>query len=210
MSLTEQKDLIVLVADKDARLAMQGILSRHQSLGIRPISYSIEQHPDHDGGCRTKGVSYLHGAISLYSHALLIFDHEGCGQEETTASDLEIELDEKLNDSGWSNRAHTLIIEPELDVWVWSDSPHVLQALGWNEDYAGLKARLSQQGLWNAGELKPRRPKESMEWVLRQSQKVRSSAIYGSIAGKITFRDCQDRCFGKRVTILQEWFSAKV
>lgn len=38
-SFRPARDLVVLVADNDAELAVQGMLSRHQALRIRPIKW---------------------------------------------------------------------------------------------------------------------------------------------------------------------------
>ena len=43
-----QKDLVVLVADKDMEHALKGLLGRPRALGIREIEADIRVHPRHD------------------------------------------------------------------------------------------------------------------------------------------------------------------
>ena len=121
----DQKDLIVLVADLDMEEAMKGILNRHQALNIHKISFDIRKHPDRDSGCRTRGVEFLRNFEALYSYAILMFDHEGSGRETETVVEIEYQLDQQLGANGWNNRAATIVFEPELEIWIWSDSPEV-------------------------------------------------------------------------------------
>ena len=46
-------DLVCVVADKNMKAAMEGILGRHQALGIVAPTYEIVVHPDRDPGCTT-------------------------------------------------------------------------------------------------------------------------------------------------------------
>lgn len=46
------KDLVVLVADKNAEFALRGALQRSEALGIRPMTSEFLMHPERDGGAR--------------------------------------------------------------------------------------------------------------------------------------------------------------
>ena len=48
-------DLVVVVPDKDTEQAFEGLLQRHQSLGIRLIRYGVIVHPHKDPGCYKSG-----------------------------------------------------------------------------------------------------------------------------------------------------------
>ena len=50
MSPVPQKDLIILVADKNMEFAVRGILTRLEALGIRDITYDLYVHPERDPG----------------------------------------------------------------------------------------------------------------------------------------------------------------
>ena len=202
-----EKDLIVLVADKNMESAVDGILSRHQSIGIHPISYAIQVHPQRDSGVRKTGAQLLRTQLGFYHYALMIYDFEGSGQEHETIETLEGDGDRRLRQVGWVDRAKTIIINPELDIWIWVNSPHVSEELGWDKDYPSLKRWLLAQGYEFNEDMKPFRPKEAMEAVLRLNRIPRSSALYRRIAQKVGFTKCIDRSFVKLKTILKNWFA---
>jgi hypothetical protein len=204
--MTEPNDLLALVADRNMEAALAGILSRPKSLRTRAIAFDLRVHPRKDPGCCREGVAYLQVFADKYSHAILVFDHEGCGRESSTATELETELEAQLQAAGWQDRACAIVLEPELEIWVWSDSPHVAGQLGWAERKTDVRSWLQQQGLWKAGNPKPDRPKEAVEAVLRKVKRPRSSALYKSLAEKVSLSRCQDRTFFKLKTTLHSWF----
>lgn len=204
-----KKDLFVLVADKNMEGAFNGILSRHHSLGISPISYAVQTHSARDSGVRKTGAELLRTQIGLFRHALMVYDFEGAGREEIPAGQLEEEGDKRLRQSGWEDRARTLVIQPELDIWIWIDSPHVTMRLGWRKDYASLRQWLTTHGYKFNRKKKPVQPKEAMEAVLRMNRIPRSSALYKRIAQNAGFTKCTDRAFVKLREILNSWFSNK-
>jgi hypothetical protein len=99
------------------------------------------------------------------------------------------------------------VLEPELEIWVWSDSPHVAEILGWKNKQTDLKTWLIKKGFLQEGELKPSKPKESMEAVLKEVRKPRSSMLYRRLAEKVSFGRCSDEAFKKLKSTLQNWFS---
>jgi len=207
MSNTPKKDLLVLVADRNMEAAVAGVLSRYRSLGVRAVEADIQRHPEKDSGCRVAGVEYLSAFINQYEHGLLMFDHEGCGQETLSAKDLEVEIGSALAHAGWGDKAAAIVLEPELESWVWSDSPHVAEELGWAGRQPSLRSWLSQQGFWPQDAIKPHRPKEALEAALRQVRKPRSSAIYQGLAEKVSLKRCTDRGFLRLKRVLSEWFA---
>lgn len=203
------KDLVVLVADKDTQFTLQGLFSRHKSLNIADISqsYDIFVHIQRDPGCYNQCVDFLRPFTKEYKYALVIFDHEGSGQEKRSREDIETELEQKLNNSGWEERAATIILEPELEIWVWGNSPQIEKILGWENQIPDLRKWLAQNSFLKESELKPARPKEAMEESLRQIRKPRSSAIYQELAKTVSFKNCVDDSFQKFKQVLQNWFS---
>ncbi len=203
------KDLVVLAADKNTQFTLQGIFSRNQSLGIRDIAISsdIFVHPQRDPGCYNQSVNFLRSFTGVYNYGLVIFDREGSGQETKTREEIEAELEQQLSDSGWNDRIAVIVIEPELESWVWSDSPHVERVLGWDEQIISLKDWLVNQNFLEPNEIKPSRPKEAMDEAIRQVGKPHSSSIFLQLAEKVSLNRCQDNSFLKLKTILQLWFS---
>ena len=124
------KDLVVLAADRNIEYAVRGILERPQALDIRSISYDSFCHPRRDPGCLNESHDFLRPLAGQYKHALVMFDHEGCGRETETPGTLADRVEEQLRRNGWPETAQAVILAPELEVWVWSPSPHVADCLG--------------------------------------------------------------------------------
>ncbi|MHB1557900.1 MAG: methylation-associated defense system protein MAD4 [Isosphaeraceae bacterium] len=199
-------DLIVLVPDRNMEASIRGLLGRYKALGIRQVASRILVHPSRDPGCLGEGHVFLRSFHRQYRHALILLDHDGCGRERETRASLEKSIEERLATSGWSERARAIVIDPELEVWVWSDSPHIPAALGSSDDLAGLRRLLRDQGLWREGQPKPDDPKLAMERILRLNNRPRSSAIYEELARKVSLKNCLDGAFAKLRTTLAEWF----
>lgn len=135
-----------------------------------------------------------------------MFDHEGCGREQKTRESLENEVASSLSKSGWGNRASVIIIEPELENWVFSDSPEVDAVFGWKDKNPTLRSWLKEKGFLSEGQIKPSRPKEAVEAVLRHVRLPRSSSIYARLAERVGLRRCSDQAFLKLKRCLQLWF----
>jgi len=208
MNDNEKKDMVVLVADNNMEHAIKGILGRHRSLGIRTVNYDVFRHPEHDPGCLLRGHLFLQSinAVNEYQHALVMLDHDGSGRERISAHELEIEIENNLRNNGWRDRAAAIVIEPELEVWAWSDSPHVDTILGWGARSPSLRTVLRQEDFYRENAVKPEKPKEAFEYALRIAGKPRSSALYRHIAEKVSLDRCVDTSFTKLRTTLQTWF----
>ena len=203
-----QKDLVIIVADKNISSAVSGILDRPESLGIRQVDYEIHVHPERDPGCRARSVELLNLYLNSCKHALVIFDRVGCGQDQATREQLEADVTKELQKNGWiADRADVIVIDPELENWVWSDSPHVASELGWTNQPMPLREWLQRGGFLADEQTKPARPKEAMEAVLKKVRKPRSSAIYYALAKAVSFGRCQDPSFLKLKVALKSWFA---
>jgi len=200
-------DLIVLVPGADEREAIQELLHhRRESLGIKELRFDIKVHPRRDPGCLTEAPDVLQVYASLAQHALVIFDLEGSGAESKNREVLEADLRDRLSKSGWTDRAEVIVIEPEFDVWAWSSSPHLDEALGWKGRSPALRDWLLRKQLWPEGSRKPPRPKEALQAALRESRVRRSASVYRVIAEKVGIQDCREESFLKFRSILTTWF----
>jgi len=201
-----RKDLICLVADKNMEQAVSGLLVRPQSLNIREVTFDIFVHPENDPACSRRAHDFLRPFVKGYAHSLVVFDREGSGREHLSREELESGAEDLLASSGWADRATVLAIDPELEIWVWSSSPHVAAILGWEGASPDLNAWLTQKGFLAEKQLKPIRPKEAMELALRAVRKPRSSSIYFQLAQKVSLHGCTDAAFGKLKHCLSQWF----
>lgn len=199
-----RQDLIVLVADKNMESAIQGILTRTHSLRIRPIRAEIHIHVERDPGCYQKGHIFLQPFSRQFEHAMILFDRVGSGQENKSREELEQEIEDRLRLTGWGGCSAAIVIDPELENWVWSDSPHIARVLGW-DDFR-LRTALIAKG-WTLSTIgKPIHPKEAVEWALRHVRKPRSSSIYRELASVVTLDSCVDGAFLKLKKCFQNWF----
>jgi hypothetical protein len=199
------KDLVLLVADKNAHFALKGALGRPEALGIRPIEFEFRVHPGRDGGTRRTGPEVLALERRRFRHALLVLDFEGCGTDLPNATALEAQLDGRLS-MHWKEAAKSIVIEPELDVWVWGADNAVEAVIEWP---AGKSVRewLRERGFTFEANEKPTRPKEALEAALRIPGLPRSSALYQTIAERISLRRCGDEAFIRLRKQLLDWFA---
>lgn len=199
-------DLVVLVADKNMEAAVGGLLSRPQALGMRPIQFDVYIHPYRDPGCFDSGHDFLRPFTRQYAHGLLMFDRVGSGQDQRSGVELETETQRRLSSNGWDDRADAIVLDPELEVWVWSDSPHVDRCLGWEGRSPDLRTWLRDQSLWQRSTAKPSDPKTAVESALRLVRKPRSSSIYADLANSVSVQRCKDTAFMKFRQTLAGWF----
>jgi hypothetical protein len=200
-----KRDLLIVLADKNMEFAVRGALTRHQALGTRAIDFEIRTHPNRDAGVRTTGASQLRLERDDFTHGLLMLDSEGSGAA-ATAMELEAALDERLH-LDWGADAKAIVIEPEVEAWIWGSDNAMETVLGWDEAQH-LRAWLSQppRGFSLTPHGKPSRPKEAFEHVLRQLKKPRSSSLYAALTSKISLHSCKDPAFVRLRSVLREWF----
>ena len=137
-------------------------------------------------------------------------DYEGSGTNQSNAIALETELDNRL-DEKWKSKAKAIVIEPEVDVWMWGADNAIENLVGWTAP-AGMSIRnwLRSRGFLIDANEKPIRPKEALEQALQVLGMPRSSALYEEIAKKISLRRCKDAAFNRLRNQLTSWFSSTV
>lgn len=197
------KDLVILVADKDMEMTLRGLLSRPQSLGVRAIQYDIYTHPQHDPGVRAHAAEFLRPYHKMYRYALVLFDREGCGADAVSAEQIAQSVQQQIENAGWQERCAVVVIDPELEVWVFSDSPHVAEVIA-DGDAQALRAVLARHTGENR--LKPENPKSAMEDIIRLKKIPRSSALFQRLAEKVSLSRCTDRSFVRLRETLARWF----
>lgn len=198
-------DLVVLVADTDAEWTIRTLLEkRHAALRIRPLNSVIIRDPGRDAGVFQNAPITLRTYLNRVNHALVLLDYEGCGREpRMKAEQVEIALEQRLNEVGWRN-TKVIVLDPELEVWVWSRSPHVAPILGLTPDI--LTSVLENFPKTNHG--KPARPKAAMVAALRKSRRPHSPRIFQELAERVSLAG-RERAFDRLRETLQNWFGIK-
>lgn len=210
MNRAHRSDLVVLAPGKDERETFDALLSsRWKSLGIRQIRYQILVHPRRDSGCLREAPEVLEPFVARANRALVVFDHEGSGREADPPDQVADSLRARLARAGWGERAEVLVLQPELENWVWSDSPHLDQVAGWSGRNPPLRQWLRNQRLGPVGHPKPPRPKECFEQALRHVGMPRSSALYRRLAEQVSLERCADPAFSRFRELMRGWFPAE-
>ncbi len=201
------KDLIVTVADSYQQKLMEALLPRVPvSSHTRNFSFDIILNPNHDSGSYNESHELLRPFINQYRFAIVLFDQEGCGMEHLkSGKEIEVDVYNQMNNNGWEQRNSVIVIEPELENWMWQDNVHVEQAIGW-EKVNSLYDWARNEGLIRMDAIKPERPKETLEKALRISNKPKSASTYRKIAENVSYRKCTDPAFLKLIHQLQLWF----
>lgn len=202
------KDLFILVADKDSEQCLLALLERWQALeqfGIGPFTFDVRVHPKKDAGCRTKSLDLMRAIQRGYRYGMVIFDHEGCGAEETAAALVADAVRSELEINGWSHRVAVFLHEPELENWIWTDHDAMARTAGWTGKQ-DIYAHITAKGWALRSNGKPIRPKESFEDALRTKRVQWSSSLFAEIAEQAPLRRCQDPTFKAVIDQLAKWF----
>ncbi len=197
------RDLIVLVADKNMEMVVRGLLARPEALGICPLQFDVIVHPRRDPGVRRNAADFLRSCLSSHRYALVMFDREGCGDEGKKVQELQDLVQKQLDQNGWKDRSAVIVLDPELEIWMFVESPQVVDILA-EGDPALWNSVITKYG--GGSGRKPKRPKEAVEKVLWEKRIPRSSALYQQLAEQASFEQCRDPAFQKFRTVLQQWF----
>jgi len=200
-------DLIVSVADSYQENLMDGLLPRiPRSATTRNFSYKIVQNIGHDSGSYNDSHELLRPSINKYRYALVVFDFEGTGIEQSmTPEQAESNVERLLDRNGWPGRNSVIIVNPEIENWLWQDNPNIQRAIGWTHTLS-LYTWARQNGKIRPNQVKPFRPKETFEEALRICRTSKSSSIYKKIASSVSYKGCTDPSFIKLIQQLSTWF----
>lgn len=198
-------DLVFLAPDKNIEQALLGLLGRPQAIDIRAVNVEALVHPNRDPGCFHTGATVLAPFARSSAHALVVFDKAWGGAPSDDPAVLAEKVETQLR-GDWAQRGRCIVIDPELENWVWSDSPHVATTLGWEGRHPGLREWLAIEGLWPLGSIKPPDPKLAYKRALRAARLADSSSIFRKLAETVSFRRCTDPAFQLLIATLREWF----
>jgi len=200
------KDLVILVADKNMEQGVRGLVARPRSLGIREIEFDAFVHPRRDPGCVREAHTFLQPLSNQYRYAIVMFDRQGSGREQSPVNILSAQVRQRLAVNGWGNRAEVIVLDPELEVWVFSQSPLVEHCLGWPSTHGSMRNWLENRGLWTRSHSKPAEPKRAMEELLQKVKRPSSAATYMALAKRVGLQHCIDPAFLKFRGVLASWF----
>ena len=199
------------VADKNMEASLRGLFSRsewHQSIGctrvdVMPSDVRVASGYA-DPGLYAHAAELLRSESGIYERIVVMVDAEWEGSPGPLL------IKERIRDhivkAGWhAESGLALVIDPEVDVWLWTRTDHTARALGW-PDWRTLKSALEAKSLWLPTSKKPTRPKEAAEWALREKKQARSSIVYQRFASSVGLGRCTDPSFLELRAALQKWF----
>jgi len=200
------RPLVVVAADNSIKAVVEALLRRSHALGICDISKAakIDVHPNFDSATFRGAHELLRDQSSVFDHALVICDREGAGVT-LSREQMELDIECRLAQSGWGNRAAAVVIDPELDMWVWQRNPHVATAINWKEGIEDLYRWLQSEGYLTVGS-KPANPKKALNAALYRARVPKSAAVFDQLASRVSFQSCTDPAFLKLVQTLRRWF----
>ena len=206
-----KRDLFVVVADLDAENAIKTLLlSRQEALRIQldfDPGIDLMRWSGRDPGCCKNAVDLLRTPQNGYKHAILLFDKHGCGEDQKPRESLEREIEEQLYRNGWSvDSVAVIIFDPELEAWVWSNSPQVSKIMGWGSNLDKLQAFIREKDLLSPDGTKPSDPKAAMRTAMRSAGRPCTATVFAELAEKVSTKGCTDPSFNKFVGTLQKWF----
>lgn len=203
------KDLLVVVADLNMKGLVEGLLPRIPIIeNIPSFSFEIQKGIENDPGMRTKIVEFCRPFLKNYNYLIVLLDHEGSGFDGTVV-ELQNQIQNALNISGWENRVCAIVIEPECDIWMWVNRNKMSQVL--KSPRGGLFPQNVDDWLinmgFNLGGSKPKRPKEALDALCREIKLPRSSSIYFNLSSSASYKECTDSAFLRFLNCIRNWFS---
>lgn len=198
-------DLVILVPDKDTEQTIQAVLARPKSLGIRALSSRILVHPQKDPGCYSTGAELLRTQLRSWQHGLVLFDRawEGAPSGDREVLERKVQTDLDQMQAGWGR---SIVIDPELEVWLFTDSPRLDEALGWSGRTPDLRAWLRAQGEWPEGMPKPPDPEKAFRKAMYEVRLPAAASLFGAVARTVSLVRCRDASFVALVEQLRSWF----
>jgi len=198
------KDLVVLVADKPMQVVLKALVAR-----IARVAADVMVHSERDPGVRLRAEELLRAQLRNYRYAVAVCDVSGSGREKWSREEIEARLEDRLQSNGWEGRAAAIVIDPELENWMFGDWKATSAAVEWT------KAQSMREWLIETSHLaversKPADPKAALEGAVEYCGKRWSSAIHQQIAATARFEACTDAAFLKLKATLQRWFPVTI
>ncbi|GMU64621.1 MAG: hypothetical protein AMXMBFR36_08950 [Acidobacteriota bacterium] len=201
-------DLAVLAADGTTVAVLRALFARERwdlalgcgRFGIEPERDIFHDALHRDGGVYRNAQELLRPLLGSYRYAMVILDSQF--GSERPADEIRVEVGARLDQNGWRGRSNVVVIDPELESWLWQDSPHVEDALGVPQ--RSLRQQLLRSGQWPEGATKPLQPKETFAQLIKNPLKPK--VVYSRIARSVSTRGCTDPAFAHFCGALRSWF----
>jgi hypothetical protein len=207
MTVPRKRDVVFLLADGGMEQLLLGFLGRpqfHRSLGCSPFAFDPREDvfvaQTRDPGVYGTAREFLRPFERTHCRAVVMLDADWVGSPGSEA--IHKHVSQCLTDA-WTEFA-VVVIDPELEAWIWQDNPQVAQALKCPDDFRRI---LADSGHWPPNVTKPPRPKEALEHLRRPPYRADGSrAAFRRLAERISVRHCEDTAFNLLRDTLCTWF----
>ncbi len=197
-------DLVALVADHHIDAVLRALLRRFwprvrfrslRGMGDPDVFYRAEER--------------LRPFIRWALYALVVMDFRWDRPPDLRSPDrIQEELRSRLSRSGWRDRCEVIVIDPEVEQWLWADPRLIVEWLDPNHKYP-------IQSLFPVRTTKPDQPKEELDRIIRRiNHRYRlgvrmKTELYEWVAEKVSKRlleTCTDPAFSALRSALSSWF----
>jgi hypothetical protein len=238
------RPLLILTADYECVATLRGFFERrdfHKKLGCGPIQLGgiffdserdIRVHPGHDSGVSKDPQLVLLPERNRYDKALVILDQAWSGAPDADEIVANIETIAEHEARWQRERFEVILIQPELEAWIWQRNIHVCEAFEFSGSENELWDLLSLRSLeldsrskkhvfvpvdtlaalapaWSLQDPKPTNPKGVVEALTRHCGSGPASGVFNEIARTIGVRNCVDKSFHKMRDALCRWFPSQ-
>lgn len=207
------RDCMFYVADMNMAETYKGFLCRDQfHLSIRCGPFEFDPLHDlaraagkTDGGLWRHAGGLCKGYLRTHQRLVVCLDRDFGGSPGQ--AQVRHDIEQQLLKVGWqATNFLVLVIDPELEQWIWQDSLHIERALN-HVRPPSLRQALAASGEWPFGNAKPIDPKDVMERLVNKNLRGnRSSALYNKITSRVSIANCSDGEFQALRQQLQVWF----
>lgn len=205
------RDLIILVPDLQCEATLVGFFGRdgfHHSLGCGQFVFDPRQdllrESRNDPGVWKNSHELLRLKRPTHRNALIVLDNAWEGSPGV--AQIEKDIAGNMTSCGWNRKQfEVIVINPELEAWIWQDHIHVERAFG-HASPPSLREKLREVSLWPDGSHKPPDPKLAVEIAQRWYRFGPPSPVFAEIATKISLRGCVDPAFLKMQGAIRTWF----
>ena len=207
------RELVILVADGTMAAVFRAFFGRERwDLTLQCAQFDLWPEEDifhdplhTDGGVHKSAQELLRPYLNTHSRAMVVLDQQFGG--ELPAAEVRQDILARLHQNGWNDRCEVVVINPELEVWLWQNSPHVEQAVGFS---GSLRQHLQDNGKWPAGAPKPLEPKEAMQALVKAKKPLKTQVVYSRIARSVSIHGCRDQSFDLFANTIRHWFPQRV
>jgi hypothetical protein len=200
-------DLFVILEGSGDEVVLEALLKRPSDLGIRAVTFKCERR---SSAVRTQGPDIAREQRREFRYVICLWDHGGSGREQQPPSRVQGEVQARLNRNTLKGCSKALIIDPELEIWLWQDSAAIASALGVGEDRLAEWLRDWQRKHFptqTVETLVRQQPKEALEEVIKQSGKKRTSTLYRHITAVANLNLWSgEASFRRLCRTLRRWF----